>query len=247
VLLHVDPQADGGTLRHIFEDSGAGILFTDADLMEKFAKLLAGKTAVRLLGRGAGKEEQPVQAVQERNAVAVDAGDTAALFHTSGTTGPPKGVPLSHANLVGQPAAVAKTGFLVKGDRVLLPLPLHHVYPFVIGLLTPLALGVAVISPPALTGPEIVRAIAEGRASILIGVPRLYRTLYEGIRSRVRGRGRASAALFHALLACSALLNRHGMRLGRYFFPFVHHRFGGSLRILASGGAALDPLLADRH
>jgi len=63
------------------------------------------------------------------------------------------------------------------GDRVLLPLPLHHVYPFVVGLLAPLSLGVPVILPPSLTGPQMLRAMRGARATVIVGVPRLYRAL----------------------------------------------------------------------
>ena len=63
-----------------------------------------------------------------------DLGDVAALFYTSGTTGAAKGVPLSHANLVFQIDTLLGAYLVSEDDRVLLPLPLHHVYPFVKGM-----------------------------------------------------------------------------------------------------------------
>ena len=70
-------------------------------------------------------------------------------------------------------------------DRVLLPLPLHHVYPFVVGTLTPLSLGLPLVIPSAFTGPQVLEALQRGRATLLIGVPRLYEALVSGLESRV--------------------------------------------------------------
>ena len=119
--------------------------------------------------------------------------DPAALFYTSGTTGPPKGVPLTHGNLAFQINTLADIRLVATGDRVCLPLPLHHVYPFVVGLLTPLALGLPVVLPYALTGPQIIRALKEGEATVLVGVPRLYGALavrHRGGAGQSRARAR---------------------------------------------------------
>ena len=73
--------------------------------------------------------------------------EIAALFYTSGTTGPPKGVPLSHGNIAFNLDALLALNLVGPGDRVLLPLPLHHSYPFIVGTLTPLVAGAAIVMP----------------------------------------------------------------------------------------------------
>ncbi len=174
-------------------------------------------------------------------------GATAAIFYTSGTTGPPKGVPLSQANLAYQIDAVRDVGLVHPGERALLPLPVHHVYPFVIGLLVPLALGLCVVLPRSLTGPQVLRAIREGEVNVIIGVPRLYRALLEGIANRAAGGGVLAAGLFRVGDAfCTAVRRRTRWQPGRLLFAPLHRRLGPNLRLLASGGAALDPELATR-
>src|SRR5207237_3886959 len=84
--------------------------------------------------------------------------DEAIIFYTSGTTGPPKGVPLSHANIISQLDTAADVKILAGDDRVLLPLPLHHVYPFVIGMLVPLALGLPLFVAFSLSVCHFLRA-----------------------------------------------------------------------------------------
>jgi long-chain acyl-CoA synthetase len=87
--------------------------------------------------------------------------EPAALFYTSGTTGPPKGVPLTHANLMFQLNALIDAQIVGPEDRLLLPLPLHHVYPFVIGMLAPLSLGLAIIMPRAPHREQSPRAVRD--------------------------------------------------------------------------------------
>jgi long-chain acyl-CoA synthetase len=247
VLLPVDRQADSATLEHIFNDSEARIVFTTEDLADHIRRLdLDNPPKVYFLDRDEGGQSwRGLMREQPGEPAPVQPGDRATLFYTSGTTGKPKGVPLTHANLIRQPEAIRESRLIAPDDRVLLPLPLHHVYPFVIGLLTPLALGLPVIFPASLTGREIIRAVADGRASIIIGVPRLYRTVYDGISNRIEERSRIGGLLFASLLAgSSGLRQKTGILAGRRLFPFIHRQFGDSLRVLASGGSALDPGLA---
>ncbi len=172
---------------------------------------------------------------------ALDPGDTAVLFYTSGTTGLPKGVPLSHANLLANLMGLRGQGLTHPGMRVLLPLPLHHVYPFMVGLLVPLDGGAAIVLPAGITGPEIVRALKLGEAEALIGVPGLYEALVTAVERRAAARGRVAAALFGWLLGISFWLRRRfGWHAGRLLLWPLHRALGPQLRIVSSGGAALD-------
>ncbi len=155
----------------------------------------------------------------------------------------PKGVPLSHMNLTFQVEAVLKTKLIGDTDRLLLPLPLFHVYPFVIGLLSGLSLGRPVILPKSMTGPEIVRAIKEGKASILIAVPRLLRALYAAIEDKFR-----EHAFTSKLFDCTNSLSKSiysftHLNAGKLLFAPVHKQFP-NLKLLACGGSLLEPNLA---
>jgi long-chain acyl-CoA synthetase len=164
------------------------------------------------------------------------------LVYTSGTTGRPKPFMLANRNIEVNVAAIGEMGLIGRGDRVLLPLPLHHVYPFVVGLLVPFALGATVVLPEAATGPKIVRALDVAQATAMLGVPRLYEALVGGLEAQVEARGRAAARLFAVLLRLSiAVRRRLGLSLGRFLFPEVHRRLGPSLRLLVSAGAKLEP------
>jgi long-chain acyl-CoA synthetase len=249
VAVPLDVQLGDKTLAHTLQDSDARALITTQKRVERIEKLhLKEKPKLILLDAG---EDDPPEAdwnrfldSEETELPTVSRDDEAVLFYTSGTTGPPKGVPLSHGNIVSQLDIAAEVQLIKGEDRVLLPLPLHHVYPFVIGMLAPLALGLPLILPFSLSGQQLLRALREGEVTAIVGVPRLYSALYSGIEARVKSSGWIARRLFSVFLAASSFARKLGLRAGKLLFRSLHKRFGENLRLLASGGSALDPALA---
>ena len=175
---------------------------------------------------------------------AVSAQAPMVLVYTSGTTGMPKDFTLSSANVHANVAGLVKEQLIGPEDRILLPLPLHHVYPFVVGLLVPLSSGAAVIFPEGLAGPQIAQALRLGGATGIVGVPRLYAALVANITAQIAARGKPAAFLFERLLDLSIRLRRRfGWRAGRLLFRPLLARIGPRLRLLVSGGAALEARL----
>jgi len=256
VAVPLDVQLGDKTLVHTLQDSDARAIITTRKRGERIEKLdLKEKPKLILLDAG---EDDPPEADWERlleneetELPTVSRDDKAVLFYTSGTTGPPKGVPLSHGNILSQLDTAAEVQLITGDDRVLLPLPLHHVYPFVIGMLAPLALGLPLILPFSLSGQQLLRALREGEVTVIVGVPRLYGALYSGIEARVKSSGWIARRLFGVFLAASGFVRSAlggwlGWRAGKLLFRSLHKRFGENLRLLASGGSALDPELASK-
>jgi long-chain acyl-CoA synthetase len=176
---------------------------------------------------------------------ALEADQPTVLLYTSGTTGTPKGVPLTHRNICANLQALQAAGLASSEDRVLLPLPLHHAYPLTVGLLAPLAIGAAVVLPAGITGPQIMHALRDRRCTIMIAVPRLYEAMLAGIERQSAGAPRPVAAALRGLLALAVWIRRRlGRRIGKALFLPLHRRIGPELRLLASGGARLDPNVA---
>ncbi|MGA1875361.1 MAG: AMP-binding protein [bacterium] len=248
VMVPIDVQMPDEILTHALADSEAGFIFTTLEELDRLDHLdLETKPEPVLLEPGPDHERgwRRAPAGKVRALPKINPEDTAIMFYTSGTTGPPKGVPLTHGNISFQLNTLIEAEFLLTGDRVFLPLPLHHVYPLVIGLLVPLAAGLTIILPYSLTGPQIIRGLGEGKATIMVGVPRLFSAFFSGLESGAASRGLVPSALFKAGLALSTFLRRHfGLRPGRILLPGLHRHIGPTLRVLASGGSALDPELA---
>ena len=189
VATPLDAQLGEESLGRILKLSGAKVIFTTADQTERLGRLDMGVVPKPILldvGEEDPRSWRNLLAEENRDASLArpEPDEPAALFYTSGTTGVPKGVPLSHANLAFQIEAILGANVVSEEDRMLVPLPLHHVYPFVMGILAPLTLGLTIVLPHSLTGPQLVRALKEGEVSVITGVPRLYTALYSGISSK---------------------------------------------------------------
>ncbi len=104
----------------------------------------------------------------------------------------------------------------------------------------PLFLGATITFGPGLKAPDLLSAIKENSVTVLVGVPRLFDMLRNGILSRIRERRALSGILF-ALLKLSGVLRRSfDLNIGRFVFASVHKNFQG-IKFFASGGARLDP------
>ncbi|MCP9448276.1 MAG: AMP-binding protein [Nitrospira sp.] len=250
VPVPVDSQSAGQELAHIICDSDAHRLVTVRSLVERLVNLGLdeGRSLILL-----DADENDPRSWRRLLGSPVESGcgskpeEHALLFYTSGSSGRPKGVPLTHANVLSNLDALIDVLVYQPDERVLLPLPLHHVYPFMVGFLAPCALGLPIILPHSLTGPQMLRALRDGRVTAIIGVPRLYSALDAAIEERLRRKGTAVSTFIHGLLALSTLVaRRYGFRLGEWLFAPIRKQVAPHLRTLVSGGAAMPSDLAWR-
>jgi long-chain acyl-CoA synthetase len=246
VAVPLDPQSTPDGFRSALAHAEPKLMIaTDAQRQTIAANAASGLRFVLLDGDGSDS----VRSLGDEGAGAplpeIDAVQVAALLFTSGTTGTPKAVPLTHANFASNVRELRAASLVGADDRVLQPLPLHHTYPFTVGLLAPLAAGATVLLPAGISGPEIVAACAAGRATALLAVPRLLTALWDGVLAGVHARGPAAARLFRGLLATSLFVRRRtGLRIGRWLFHAMHARLGGALDLIGCGGAKLPAELA---
>ena len=163
------------------------------------------------------------------------------LVYTSGTTGHPKRFLLTHANNLHNVRCLLDQRVIDSDDRVLLPLPLHHVYPLTVGLFTVLASGCLLVLPESVDGPRLVQAMQRGRITVMVGVPRLYSALLSGLEARAASRGQLAKRAFDGLRAISLFARRTlGLRIGRALFRQIHRQLSPDLWLLVSGGARFE-------
>ena len=113
----------------------------------------------------------------------------ASLLYTSGTTSNPKGVMLTHANLLGEVESVFRWAHVGPEDAVLGVLPLFHVLSQMANLLLPLVKGARVVYLETLNTTELLRALNERQITIFAVVPQFFYLIHERIFKEVAKRG----------------------------------------------------------
>jgi long-chain acyl-CoA synthetase len=173
------------------------------------------------------------------------ADDLAAILYTSGTTGDPKGVMLSHGNLAANVHSTMLLRIVRHEDNMLCILPFHHTYPALTCMLLPFSTGATVTLLNSLKGPDIAACMRETNVTIMLGVPQLFAAMRRAVFDEIGKKPAMVRLLINLLLRANGLLRKTiGMNVGRKVFGAVHEKFGPSLRLFASGGAKLE---ADIH
>ncbi|MBP1728291.1 MAG: AMP-dependent synthetase and ligase [Deltaproteobacteria bacterium] len=163
--------------------------------------------------------------------------DLAQLIYTSGTTGNPKGVMLSHRNLVANMSQInRRVPIITTAFSFLSLLPLSHMFEQMGGFFTPLYRGAAVVYLRTLKPSAIMAALREEDIYVIMSVPRLMQLLQSTIQRELEEKH--LAGLFRQLSGLAALLPKAMRR--RLFFP-VQNKFGSNFTVFVSGGAPLLP------
>ncbi|HYT49053.1 MAG TPA: AMP-binding protein, partial [Pyrinomonadaceae bacterium] len=171
----------------------------------------------------------------------VAAQSVASLIFTSGTTGRPKGVMLSHRNLTSMVAMLASVFDMDTSDGVLSVLPLHHTFEFSTGFLTPLSRGAQITYLPELSSEHLAKAIKNGHVTGMVGVPALWELLHRRIKNRLHERNKWIGETADLLMKFNAWLrDKTPLNFGQVLFYPIHEGMGGRVRYFISGGSALN-------
>ncbi len=175
-------------------------------------------------------------------AVDIETADTLEIVFTSGTTAEPKGVVITHGNVLANIAPLEleirkylKYERWVHPVRFLNLLPLSHVFGQFLGIFLPQLMGGTVIFQNTFKPAEVIGTIHRERVSVLVAVPRVLQSLKEKIERDLEGEGRAEQfrQAFHAAEG-KHFLHRW------WIFRRIHRQFGWKFWAFISGGAALD-------
>ncbi len=163
------------------------------------------------------------------------------LLFTSATTDTSKAVMLSHRNIAENLMAMSSMLNIVPDDVFLSVLPLHHTYENTCGFLCPHYRGAAVAYCEGLR--HIVKNLQEAKATVMLGVPLIYESIYKRIWDQAAKNPKLLKKLKFGL-KLSGFLRKFGINITKKLFAPIHNNFGGNIRIFISGAAGIDPEVA---
>lgn len=167
--------------------------------------------------------------------------DLAEIAFTSGTTGTPKGVMLTHGNFLSDVEALTRVFPFKSKWRALSLLPLSHAFEQVVDFLAPFKIGITVTYLERINALTIPQALKKNKITSLAVVPQILRLLLKGIEKEVEKQGKMKQ--FEIAKSIAAKLP---IPLRRFIFREVHQNLGGNLKFFGSGSAPLDLKLAQK-
>jgi long-chain acyl-CoA synthetase len=257
----LDTAFHADQVKKLLIDSGASLLFCDVKHLPVAAEAVDGinvslvmTSAAAERHLAAAKTAEPTFAGDLDSIFAAGSGsfqpvvpnedDLAALLYTSGTTADPKGVMLTHANLLGEANSVLAVIKIGSSDALLGILPMFHVLAQMANLFLPLFNGARVVYLETLNTTELLRALQERDITAFCVVPQFFYLIHERIFKELNKRGKLTLRLVSTLMAVNRALRRIGVNAGKTFFGKIHATFGTHMRYLVTGGSRFDPAIA---
>ena len=238
--IALDANSNSDEILYVLEDSHPNVIFcsneTEGTIFEAVEKY-SSKNTVKVINVDKITVEQEKMNVIKNMQFELEnpTGDeTAAMLYTSGTTGSPKGVMLSFNNLNTEMEGLYEKGIFDHRDQILAILPFHHVLPLTATVLLMLKYQTSIVFVEKIASKEIFDALEKNRVTAIIGVPRVFKLFYDGIKQQID-------AKFITRFIYKMMSNVKSLKIKRKVFAKVHKKFGGHLDFIVVGGAKMDP------
>ncbi len=254
VVVPLDKELDGDALKQQIIDAEVSAVLFDRKFAHLFQEMKAsGDTGLSVLVNfdetmhGADMLSWKSLIAEGKDLVAqgdrqfldaeINGDEMAVLLYTSGTTGIAKGVMLSQYNLANNLMSAPTILKVYPTDIFFSVLPVHHTYECTCAFLMPLYKGAAIAYCQGLK--YITKNLEEVKPTMLLGVPVLIETLYKKIWKNVRAKGKEN--MLHRLLTMNRKIKKMGLSISKPFTKEILEVFGGRMRVIISGGAAINP------
>ena len=238
--IALDANSNSDEILYVLEDSHPNVIFcsneTEKTVFEAVEKYSSKNTVKIINVDKITVEQEKMNAIKNMQfELENPTGDeTAAMLYTSGTTGSPKGVMLSFNNLNTEMEGLYEKGIFDYRDQILAILPFHHVLPLTATVLLMLKYQTSIVFVEKIASKEIFDALEKNRVTAIIGVPRVFKLFYDGIKQQID-------AKFITRFIYKIMSNVKSLKIKRKVFAKVHKKFGGHLDFIVVGGAKMDP------
>jgi len=268
VCVPLDPHGEIETLTNFLENSEAKVAFLSPDMTEKFSQIeeRLGRKVPAVVWRMDENPNSKFRIPNSNNGFQrfedwaatdfpesfakeipkADGDDMALLMYTSGTTGTPKGVPLTHGNIAAELDGINEVLKLSDKVSILSLLPLFHAYLQIVNIWVAATYGCKVGYLKELTPDELGKAMREFKPTMLTTVPRLWYLFHKKIFDAVKAKPKAVQTLFKAMMTTNGFLRKSfNLNLGGKLFGQIHESFGGRLHFAITAGSRFDEDVAE--
>ncbi|WP_461256144.1 AMP-dependent synthetase/ligase [Treponema sp. R80B11-R83G3] len=243
VVVPIDYQLKNEEIDMLLKASGAKMIFVDEEKHEYYTSKRSGLEKVLSLRKGVGTYIYDLDGPQAEIEKAVET-DTAAVLFTSGTMGIPKGVILTHRNLVSDCYLAQGTPLIVLHTDIFYAiLPIHHSYTMLAVFIETISTGAEVVFGKRMVTTQILKDLKEAKITMLLGVPMLFNKVLAGILRGLKAKGPIVYGLISCLMGISGLIKKlFKVNPGKKMFGFVLDKASlTSIRICICGGGPLAP------
>ncbi|MDR2516645.1 MAG: AMP-binding protein [Spirochaetaceae bacterium] len=248
-VVPIDVQLKTEEVENLVAASKARILFTDEEKFQRFVDTPGRLEQIISLKKGLGTYvydlDGPAAEIEE-----VGEQELAAILFTSGTMGNPKGVMLTHQNLVsdcflsqGTPLDVLYT------DVFYALLPLHHAYTMLAVFIESISQGAELVFGKKMVTQVILKDLKQGKITMFLGVPMLFNKLLAGILRGIRQKGPVAYGLISFLMGISGFIKKvfKVNPGGKMFHAILEKASLTTLRICICGGGPLAPSVFKKY
>lgn len=253
VVVPIDYQISVSEIDNLLRASDAEVLFVDEEKSEELSGLWKGRMkAIYSLAAGkagyvydlpapAEGELPPLQAARSE--------DLAAILFTSGTTGVPKGVMLSHRNFVSDCYLAQGNLTISHTDVFYALLPIHHSYTMLAVFLEGLSVGAEIVFGKRMAIKQVFKDLKEAKVTMFLGVPLLFNKILAGVTKGVREKGFLVSAAISILMALSGFVKKvFKVNPGKALFGSILDKVSlRTNRICISGGGPLAPAVFKKY
>lgn len=244
IIIPIDYALHDNEVENLLKTADPKMLFVDEDKFDYFSK---NHGKMKILSLSPKHDDVYIYNLKAKKEAPgnepAQPSDVAAILFTSGTTGTPKGVMLSHENFISD-CYIAQSNFHHgNGDVFYALLPIHHAYTMQAAFINPLSTGAEIVFGKSMAVSRLMKELKEGKITVMLGVPLLYNKLLAGIKKGIVAKGPAVAGLMKFLMGLSYLIKKvFNKNPGKFLFKQVLEQANiYTLRVAICGGGPLSP------